>query len=63
MRDMVWRIIDDCVESRGRRQQTPWGGVGTKCIGRTLDWLVERSTRFPESLDIREMPIVALFSF
>lgn len=56
MRDIVGRIIDECVEARGRGQQTPWGGVGTKYIHRTLDWLVKRDTRFPESLDIRKSP-------
>lgn len=52
MRDMVGRIIDDCVQARGRRKQTPWGGVSTRYIQRTLDWLVERGTGFPENLDI-----------
>ncbi|CAF9930054.1 MAG: hypothetical protein ALECFALPRED_004510 [Alectoria fallacina] len=52
MRDMVGRIIDDCAGARERRKQTPWGGVGTKYIQRTLDWLMDPSTGFPENLDI-----------
>ncbi|KAF6222557.1 hypothetical protein HO133_000602 [Letharia lupina] len=52
MRDMVGRIIEECVGAREESQQTPWGGVGTLSIRQTLDWIVQPGTRFPESLDI-----------
>lgn len=61
MRDMVGRIIDDCAGARERRKQTPWGGVGTKYIQRTLDWLMDPSTGFPENLDIRKLSILTIF--
>ena len=56
------RIIDDCVEGRERRHETPWGGVATKNLQRTLDWLVDPSTGFPEHLDIRKLSVIA-FAF
>ena len=53
MRDMVGRIIEQCVAAGRGAQQASAGGVGTRYIRRTLDWLVERGTGFPERLDIR----------
>lgn len=59
MRDMVGRIIEECVGAREESQQTPWGGVGTLSIRQTLDWIVQPGTRFPESLDIRNLSVAA----
>ena len=48
MRLMAGRAIKTCVEGT-----LPLGGVVTRNIRRTLDWLIAPNTDFPRNLDIR----------
>ena len=48
MRHMAGRAIQTCVEG-----DHPLGGLMTRYIRRTLDWLTAPDTVFPENLDIR----------
>ena len=48
MRVMVGQAIKTCLERR-----LPYGGVTTRNIHRTLDWLTAPDNDFPSNLDIR----------
>jgi len=60
MRNMVGGIINECVEGIPPRYSGSKAGAMTMNFGRTLDWLVQPDTGFPNNLNIRNIQLPSL---